>query len=158
MDSSENHRVVEVKIRRARPQDFVNIMWVLSQGVQESEVAYPAIDDMKLMQWIVDCKRHGEILVADCSRQIVGVLGLLTREWAWSTEKYIGNEFFFVLPKFRKRGTADALLKAAEKFSDENGVRMIIGFSGGKRAEIKDRMASMRGYRYAGGSFHRLPK
>lgn len=153
----KKHSVV-INIRRAGPHDFVNIMWLLEQAVQEETVGYPPINELKLMQWITDCKRDGEILVADCSRSLVGVLGMMVKEWNWSTDKFIGNEFFYVLPKFRKRGTADALLKAAEKFSDDHNIRLVVGFSGGKDAVIKDRMASIRGYTYGGGTFHRLPR
>lgn len=148
---------VKIEIRRAAPRDFVNVMRLLEQAVQENEVAYPAIDNMKLIQWIVDTKREGEILVADLSGRIVGVLGMTTQEWKWSSDKFIHNEFFFVLPQFRSHGTADFLLKAAETFSDNSGLRLIIGFSGGKQAALKDRMMGLKGYLYAGGTFTRLP-
>ena len=83
---------------------------------------------------------------------------MTVQEWKWSAERFIEDEFFFVLPQFRSRGTADFLLKAAEKFSDDSGLRLVVGFSGGKDAAIKDRIMQMRGFIYSGGTFTRLPK
>lgn len=155
---NETKEPTPIVIRRARAEDFVNIMRLLEIAVQENEVAYPPIDNMRLMRWIVECKENGEILVACVERNIIGVLGMLTKEWPWSSEKFIGSEFFFVQKKFRKHGTADNLLKAAEKFSDDHKIRLIFGYSGGKNAELKDRWMQMKGWIWTGGTFCRLPR
>ena len=155
-----NDAKVLIQVRRATPHDFVNILRLGEQiqMLDEDEVWYPRVDPMKAMQMIMAAKQHGEIIVADCSRQIVGAIGLCVREWPWSTERYIGNEFFHVLPKFRKHGTANALVKAAEKFATESGLRLVVAFSGGKKAEVKDRLMQMKGYIYCGGIFTKLPQ
>ena len=132
-------------------------MRLLEQAVQENEVAYPAIDTQRLLSWIVSTKRDGEILVADVGNgRIVGVLGLLAQEYKWSSEKFIQNEFAFVLPAFRPRGTFDALMQASYRFADEKGLRIIFGFSGGRDSKVKDRMMQMKGWIYCGGMFTRL--
>lgn len=147
----------EITIRRAVPKDFVNILRLLEQAVQENEVAYPPIDELKLMEWVTATKRDGEIVVADLSGRIVGTLGLLVQEWKWSTERFISNEFFFVQPPFRKHGTAEALLKAGEKFAHDGKLRLVVSFSGGRKSETKDRMMQMKGWIYCGGMFTKLP-
>lgn len=148
---------VQIAIRRAAPMDFVNIARLLEQAVQDVEVAFPPINQMKLLQWIMDCKRDGEIVVADCSRQIVGALGLLAREYPWADERMIASEFFYVQPKFRKRGTADSLIQAAEKFADDSKTRLVMTFVGGKDAELKDVYMSRKRFIYCGGTFLRMP-
>lgn len=146
---------ITITTRPADAYDFVNIARLLGEGVQEAAVGYPPINDQKLLQWIMDTKRSGEIVVADCSGRIVGAIGLLVREWAWSTERYIGNEFLFVKPKYRPHGTFEALMTAAEFFAERSKLRLVIGFSGGDRAYAKDRLMKRRQYIYCGGMFAR---
>lgn len=150
-----------ITIRRAVAHDFVSIMKLLEQAVQENEVAYPAIDPFKIMQWIGDTKRDGEILVAEIGSlekgsRLVGCIGMTVQFWKWSQEQFIGNEFMFVLPAFRKHGTFDKMIEAAEHFADKGNLRLVIGFSGGHKSDVKDRMMMLRGYHYSGGTFHRL--
>lgn len=159
VDHPEDYLIVtDIVIRRARPHDFVNIMRLLEQGVQENEVAYPPINTMKIMAWIHSTKENGEIVVAELSGRIVGSIGMTVQTWKWADDKYIGNEWAYVLPNFRAHGTFEALMKAAEKFSDESGIRLVFGFSSGRKAEVKDRLMKMKGYVYCGGMFTRLAK
>lgn len=150
---------VTVQIRRATPYDFVNIMRMSERmwEVGETLVEYPKPDMLKVAQLLVNCKANGEILVADCSRQIVGVLALQCDTWPWSDDRIIVNRLFHVLPNFRSRGTAEALLQAAQTFADASNLKLMISFSGGRKAEVKDRMMQMRGWVYLGGVFCRPP-
>jgi len=133
-------------------------MRLLEEAVQENEVAYPPINQLKIIQWITDTKTNGEIIVADLSGRIVGVLGLVVQEWKWSDDKFVTNEFFFVMPQFRKHGTADSMLEAGSQFANKAGLRTIISFTGGRKASLKDRMMQMKGWIYCGGMFTKLPK
>lgn len=147
-----------IVIRKADAYDAVNLMRIAEAGVKESVVGYPPFDPNMGLAWIQRVIEHGVVYVADLSGRIVGSVGLELNHFPWNPEAHLQTAWLYVLPSFRAYGTAQKLMRAAEQFLDQRELRVIIEFAGGLDADKKDRWMLQRGYRYAGGSFSRLPR
>lgn len=144
--------------RRATAYDSVNIGRLIEEGLAKSGNKYPPVSPNKMMAWICRTIAVGYVVVADLNGRIVGSLGLGPYQYGWSEHWCVANEWMFVQPIYRERGTAEKLMELAALWCDSQNVPIIIGVQDIVDAELKDRFLSIKGFVYGGGIFLRWPE
>lgn len=145
-----------IKVRLAGPRDVVNIGKLMEQGASEVTAQHVPVDNVRMYQWVLATIETGIIAVAELSGRLVGIVGAGPFRPVYSNEWMLDIETFYVVPKFRKHGIEKSLLEAIEGWADEKKVPLIMTLYTTSRTEAKERMISMRGYTYVGGTFIRF--
>lgn len=145
-----------IKIRQARQGDAVALFRLLQQALSESDVAYPAVDDNRLMHWVVETIAAAETTVADLSGRVVGSVALTPTQFPWSADWTLMSRWLYVMPNFRKEGTGTQLIKTAMASADSKGAPLALVSLGGGGEQWKEEMfGSLNGFEYGGGTFFR---
>lgn len=145
----------QVRIRKANPDDIVNIVKCLRHGWNDKTIEYAPIDDLRGYGWILSILQEGMIAVADLSGRIVGAACASPYRQPWSLQWMLDMEFLYVLPNFRGEGVAEGLMRAVEGFADQYKLPLTFGMQTVDRPVVKDRMMKMAGWVYAGGNYVR---
>lgn len=162
MAEKKEGKAPTINVRFAEPKDIVNIGKLLKDGDSRLTVPYAPVDDVRLHQWILTVIDQGICAVADLSGRVVGVIGASAYQPEWSTSWAMDVNFFYVLPNFRSAGLEKTLLSAAEGWCDAKekmlgfSIPLLVTINSGDKADVKDRMLGIRGYRYCGGNFTRI--
>lgn len=149
-----------VTLRKATPKDAVKIFQVLKDMLDSTKLAYPPVDEDAAVLWSVDVLTSpgSLVYVAEVSGRVVGSLGFEAAEFRWakvgSPERwYLANTWFYIHPKYRKNGTAEALVKKAMVFAKESKIIISFGIFLEQQIELKERFLKMQGLDYVGGTF-----
>lgn len=147
-----------IRIRKGRQADAVALFRLLQEAYGNAKAPHPALDEDRLMLWIVKGLAHDETWVADLSGRVVGSICLVPVQPDWSLEWVLSNRWLYVLEKFRREGTGRMLIEAVIRSADEKGAPLWLGTHGGD-ADWKDEfLGKFEGMAYGGGMFMRPPR
>lgn len=141
-------------IRPGRPTDAGNLVRLVSEAYTD-KVSLPEASPHRCLLWVTEVLTNGYVLVAEKSRRMVGSIAVSNYLFPWSEVPYIRVEWFCVNGKFRRGGTAEALVKALHLFADKNGAPIVAAVQSAEDTALYDRLAGMKGYTYTGGMFIR---
>lgn len=119
-------------IRRATVLDISALAIMLDTMHKETEIEVPKIDAMKLINKINDLIHNGLVFVSVKDNNIQGSIGgQICSDW-WSTEKYLGDAWFYVFKDQRKSNVAKNLIHAYINFAKDANMKVRLGhiFSG----------------------------
>lgn len=151
--------IKQIRIRKARQADAVALFRLVEHMRAEMTLVQARFDEDRAMRWVVDTIATGHTYVADLSGRVVGTVALAPMYPPWSRDMVLTNVWLIVLPKFRQRGTGNALFQAAEAMADEIGAPLIVSAQANDDEPWKDEVASRQaGWVYGGGVFHRPAK
>jgi GNAT superfamily N-acetyltransferase len=143
-----------IKVRAADAEDLSNVYRLMMEWHKSTGIAYPPVEPSHTIAWITNTLIGGRMVVADRAGRIVGALGMSEKGFPWNDRaRHMQTEFFFVLPGFRKRGVAAALIDAAKVIAANKGMPLMMSITSGMHAEKVDRFAAIKGGIYAGGNF-----
>lgn len=163
----------KVKIRRAQPDDCVELAVMLRRAASEQgeDIWYStvAINPVKQLTHILTLIDQGFVVLAEeqdeISDTVVAAMGMSFGRDDWSDDWIMNNEWTYVMPDWRETDVADQLMSAVEAFADDSGdpqsgkgLPVIIGMLTGRDTDLKDKLMSRRGYQYGGGNFVRAPQ
>jgi hypothetical protein len=114
-----------IKIRRAVPEDVVNIFKQTRNRAETEKPHFLGVpDNHRGMAFILDLIQNGYVIVADLSGRIVGCLGCSVYEIPYLPKDswVMDAEFIAFAPGFEDNGTGAALLQNLRKFVLENKV------------------------------------
>ena len=137
---SESKRLTrDVNIRLAVQEDLPDVLEI----VHKMGGYYPIpISDAKVLRTVVGTMKEGFVLVAEVGGRIVGVLGLEARQWWFSDDWFLGDNFFMILPEHRGMEPFAALVKAAQSLSDKTEIPMMLSILNPERTMAKIRLFS----------------
>ena len=143
-----------IKVRAADAEDLSNVYRLMMSWHDSAGIAYPPVEPAHTIAWITNTLINGRLVVADRAGRIVGVLGMSEKGFPWNDHaKHMQTEFFFVLPGFRKKGVAAALVDAAKIIAAGKGMPLMMSITAGANADKVDRFVGIKGGIYAGGNF-----
>lgn len=119
-------------IRRATVLDISALAIMLDTMHKETEIELPKIDAMKLINKINDLIHNGLVFVSVKDNKIQGSIGgQICSDW-WSTEKYLGDAWFYVFKDQRKSNVAKNLIQAYINSAKDANMKVRLGhiFSG----------------------------
>ena len=119
-------------IRRATVLDISALAIMLDTMHKETEIEVPKIDAMKLINKINDLIHNGLVFVSVKDNKIQGSIGgQIFSDW-WSTEKYLGDAWFYVFKDQRKSNVAKNLIQAYINSAKDANMKVRLGhiFSG----------------------------
>jgi len=151
----------ELKIRAAHPLDNSNIVRLLKMAWEESRaVQVSRVNERKAQLYVAQILADERfcVRVAEISGRLVGSIALTPMQEPWSDDWFLVEEWFYVLPSFRARGTALHLLSEVEQMADQAGIPILYGVTAVQPQEIDHVFANRRGVTHMGGNFMRLPK
>lgn len=144
-----------IVIRPGRPTDAGNLVRLLSEAYTDKVSPFPEANPSKCLLWVTDVLTSGYVLVAEKSRRMVGSIAVVNHTFPWSDVPFVRVEWFCVNGKFRRGGTADALLTALHLFADKSGAPVVGAVQSVEDTALFDRFSGMKGYTYTGGLFIR---
>lgn len=114
-----------IKIRRATPEDVVNIYRLVRKRTETEEPHFLGVPDPhRGMSFVLDLIQRGYVIVADLSGRIVGCLGCSVYEIPYGPKDswVMDAEFIAFAPGFEDNGTGAALLQNLRSFVVKNQV------------------------------------
>jgi hypothetical protein len=108
-----------IKIRRATPEDVVNIFRLIRKRTETEQPQFLGVPDHHQgMKFLLDLIQNGYVIVADLSGRIVGCLGCSVYEIPYGAPGswVMDGEFISFAPGFEENGTGAALLQNLRKF------------------------------------------
>ena len=91
--------------------------------------------------------------IAEVDGVAVGSIALNEDTMWYSDKPHLVDNWFYVLPEFRKSGVGLALLNAAKEFAKERGLPLLIVIFNMEDVETKMKMMQHHGFKLAGGLF-----
>jgi GNAT superfamily N-acetyltransferase len=107
----------------------------------------------KTVAGVIRAINQGVVLVVRDDEGVVGTLALEAAEPWYSTEKQLGDRWFFVLPNERGHGSAVALMDAAKRVAAEHNMKLFMSNVTGDKVEAKDRFFRKNGFEVLGGVY-----
>jgi GNAT superfamily N-acetyltransferase len=158
---------VKIVVGKAKAEDIFKIADLLDAARGEVAHELPPIELPHSYHKLLDFAAGELVWVARVPEEdrIVGVIILEPhRLWYRSRAHFLESVEFYVLPEFRKGGTAARLVEKAKEAADSaavGGVPLVMSLTSGRMAEVKDRFIESLGFDYMGGSLiyqMKLPK
>jgi GNAT superfamily N-acetyltransferase len=144
--------MTEIKVRTAGARDASNIVRLLFDWFNETDLGWPQPDDVDMLAWVTDVMQKGRIFVAERSGRLIGVVGIKPQVFSWNRSAwYFGDSFFFVAPAYRRGGVANALMKAVQTHAASAGLPLVMGIITGRNTDALQRWYRIQGGEYAGG-------
>lgn len=145
--------MTEIKIRGAQVKDVSNIVRLLMDWPEAADLDWPEPREADVLVWVTQVITQGHIKLAERSGRLIGVLGLMPRNYKWNLDAwYFSDAFFYVHPSYRKGGVADALMKAAQSHCASHQLPLVMGIITGRNTERLERFYRITGGEYAGGT------
>lgn len=144
--TEEAPSVAPVTVRRATKEDFAGLSDLLCGQFHQEHMLGPvgfALNAEKAWAHILRTLDKGVSFVAVRGGEIVGSIGLIEEEPWWSSEKMVGDAWFYVAPNARASRAARELLKAAMAAA---GAPLIIGVFNSTDLERKDFFFRRQGF------------
>ena len=149
----------KVKIRLATPRDVIVLMQMMRLYLQEQPMGHPEINESHTIRSLLQVIDMTGAYVAVADKKLIGSIGVMVDKYPWNQEyRFIYDEWFYVLPQYRKgTNAAGLLLEAVKKLSDSHNMPFVFSVNSGIDRRI-DRYLGMSGFRYAGGIHIRASK
>ena len=152
--------MTEFTIRRAEPAHASGLMALLRKFHDEvAAVDLPPVDDGVLLTKITQQLVAGRVYICISDKRLVGSLALAVDQFWWSGTPYIGDVWFYVLPKYRSYAVFRAFVAEAEAFQAEiigdqpHLVPIMFGTMTGEDVDRKAKLYQRVGFKPAGGLF-----
>jgi predicted N-acetyltransferase YhbS len=144
--------MTDIKIRTAGARDASNIVRLLFDWFNETDLGWPEPNDVDMLNWVSGVMRNGRVFVAERSGRLIGVVGIQEQTFSWNrSAHYYGDTFFFVTPAYRRGGVANALMKAVQTHAASAGLPLVMGIITGRHTDALERWYRIQGGQYAGG-------
>ena len=111
---------------------------------KETPLAYPPVNELHCLEWVSSVIQTS--FVASHDGKIVGSIGIGLSSFPWNREHgYLDNQWFYVVPKYRRHHVGKMLLEAAKYMSDQISVPFIFSVTSGIDNRIA-RYVAMQGF------------
>lgn len=148
-----------IREAKANENDFMGLVELIvkhfakehEMGALSGKTELDADKVVREVAAVLGCKAW---IAEDEDNKIVGSLGLTKgASWYTSKEQY-ADRWFYVLPEWRKKGVATALLKQVKEFAKNAEHPVMLGIHNMEDVERKIKFFQRAGLKLAGGIFY----
>ena len=148
---------MNVKKLTTSKDDFKRVVdFLINNFVPEHDMGALSASNLNLekaLKWIVLNIKEVAFVIEDEERKVIGSIGLhRTSPW-YSDAEYIADGWIYVLPEYRKKGSAGTLIEAAKNYAKQEGLPLIIGVFSKEDAITKSNIMNKLGLITVGGFF-----
>jgi len=148
----------EYTIRRAEQteEDYKKIVNMGARFAMEHSMGKLSAqnhDLKKALQWVVENVAYAAWLVEDEHGEPLGSISLHEDTTWYSTEPYLTDGWFYVVPEKRDSGIGIMLLETVKEFAKDKGLPLMVGVFNMKDALRTSQMLQRHGFTMAGGLF-----
>jgi|TARA_R100000030_G_scaffold32264_1_gene23883 GNAT superfamily N-acetyltransferase len=133
------------QVKRPKYDELKDTLKLLLVFREEFSDIYPEADITRVAITIQKHFDDGFICNAYEDNAIIGSIGAMESEWWFSSEKFLAETWFYILPKYRNFKTARALLKKLKEYANTRDLTIQLPISSGndtpalyKRLGFKD--------------------
>ena len=106
-----------MEYRKPILEDLAETVKLLFRFREEFGNLFPEADLNMVAQTVEQHNNYGFIYNAYSDGNLVGSIGAIPSQWWFSSEKFISETWFYVLPKYRNYKTAKKLLAELKKYA-----------------------------------------
>jgi len=106
-----------LEYRKPILEDLAETVKLLFRFREEFGNLFPEADLNMVAQTVEQHNNYGFIHNAYSDGNLVGSIGAIPSQWWFSSEKFISETWFYVLPKYRNYKTAKKLLAELKKYA-----------------------------------------
>jgi len=139
-------------IVRATVSDLDDVYEFLSKNFYP-EHDFPGetgLSEEKARDYMFRYLQGGVVFNALQNGKIVGSISLGEASLWWSEDRYLGDGWFYVLPKARKSRVAIRLINEAFRYGEERGLPVVIGIWNADDIDRKDKFFIRKGMKRIG--------
>lgn len=137
--NESGNQTPEYHMRLASHEDLPTVLWIVHKMGKD----YPVkVSDVKVLQKVSQVIEEGFVLLACKGDQVVGVLGLEAKQWWFTDDWFLGDDFFMMLPEHRGMEPFKLLTDAAKSLSDKTNLPLMLGVMTPERTTAKIRLFS----------------
>lgn len=145
----------EIMLRMAAARDVSAVYDVLVHYLGELSDHYPPPDEPAAMTRLLAAINLGGVVLAESDGLIVGAACVEPARCEWNPK--VGSlvcRLLYVLPEYRKGGTAKALIRAIQGISAKNRLPIYFDIASRFHPDLLDRFMTGQGFTYLGGIFY----
>lgn len=152
MTATDEEKRSKIVIRAAEGYDASRIARMLEEWFDQTMVGYPRPDPVEMTGWVLNTMAQGYVAVAERHGRLIGVLGISRSSMPWNRRVAVfRDQFFYVPPKHRHRGTAEYLMKAAQMHAAKQQIPLFMAIITGQKTDHLERWYRLKGGTYVGG-------
>jgi len=106
-----------LEYRKPILEDLAETVKLLFRFREEFGNLFPEADLNMVAQTVEQHNNYGFIYNAYSDGNLIGSIGAIPSQWWFSSEKFISETWFYVLPKYRNYKTAKKLLAELKKYA-----------------------------------------
>lgn len=153
-----NVKLKEVVYRRAGPLEVGTIAKFIKKArPNQYGSLFGEEDDAKGVARLLDLCTNHLLLIAERSGSVLGAMGVWLGEWDWGRGVLFDTDFLVCVPQWQDRGLGLGLIEFAEQIADTYEKPLCLTVHSNVKPEAKSRWFEMRGYKYMGSAYVRLP-
>ena len=142
-----------MRIRKAEQTDVSELYNMLTDMHSQTVMPVSPMKKDKVMNMITLAITRGVVYVATEKNKILGSIGgMSTSDW-WSTDEYLADLWFYVLPEHRKSSIAIKLVKTFINYGKEVKLKIKLGSVYSGDLKRKDSFFNRLGFVKAGSLY-----